>query len=142
MLSPIMDMGGILFLFIGLPLGALIFLIASSFIEGAILNNMGWGSKKYCFWLSALVNTISLVAGIFLPIIVSDIGSNSLSTSHEKFMVSLFLLITFLCTYVVEATILYLFGRKKHSAKRILITALYTNLISYGLLILILLMIL
>lgn len=134
MLAPVNDMGGILFLFLGLPIGALIFLIITSTIESVILWNLGWGSGKYCFWLSALANTLSLAAGIFLPIIVSDIGSISGETSHETFIVLLFLPITFLCTYVIEAIILYLFGRKKHSAKRIIIAALYINTVSYGLL--------
>ena len=142
MLAPVMDMGGILFLYIGLPLGGLLFVITTSFIEAAILYTLKWGSGKYCFWLSALLNSASLLAGIFLPIIVSDIGSNSLISDKEKFMFLLFLLVTFLSTYLIETIILYLFGRKKHGPKNIMVAGLYTNLTSYGVLIFILVMVL
>jgi len=143
MQAPVVDTGGIIFLgLLALGLGAivaLLFLLITSFIESLILKKLGWGSGKYCFRLSALANTLSLVAGVFLSSFVSDIVPDAFSSPHDKWMVLLFLLGTFVCTYLIESILLYVFGRKKHSVKRIFLAALYANLASYGLLLLILL---
>jgi hypothetical protein len=143
MQAPVIDTGGLIFLgLLALGLGAIVTLLClliTSFIESLILKKLGWGSGKYCFRLSTLANTLSLVTGVILSSFVSDIVPNALSTSHDKWMVLLFLLSTFVCTYLIESITLYVFGRKKHSVKSILLAALYTNLVSYGLLLLILL---
>lgn len=123
-----------------------IFMAFVILIECIILSrvlNQTWFNKKIC-GITTLTNVISGLIGIIISMILNGgwylvvwfpwVSSNEITLSNKESLNGLiiFYLCAFVLTIILETLTNWLFLKKTYKTKRILITTLIANVISYA----------
>ena len=123
-----------------------IFMAFVILIECIIISrilNQTWFNKKI-YGITSLTNVISGLIGIIISMILNGgwylvvwfpwVSSNEITLSNKESLNGLviFYLCAFVLTIILESLTNWLFLRKKYKTKRILITTLIANAISYA----------
>jgi hypothetical protein len=126
-----------------LPQGWL-FMAFVIFIESLLLTkflNHCWFSKRI-YTVTTITNVISGIVGIIISMALNGgwwlvvwfpwVGNNEVDTNFEGLKwLSIFYISAFVLTIIIEMILNYLFLRKQYKRKKILISTLIANIISY-----------
>ena len=123
-----------------------IFMICVILTECVVMTRLllpKWFDKKI-YWATTLSNLISGITGIILSLILNGgwylvvwfpwVGTNeiNLSKKGDLLALSIFYIITFILSLIIESMTNILFLRKQYPVKKILISTFITNLVSYA----------